>query len=479
MAVRLPIVLMPVASLVFAAGVAALAGWVVLSSDRLVDRIDGAQAQLDALREVDGAVGRYGRQAVDQLLFGYDRSGALQTARNDMDRVLANLTRATRAEMHTLSGAAELQSELPELEQARRMVDTYRAIDGAAIRAFRLADSGDVAGAREVLSREVDFRLTNEMQPLITESIADETGEIVGKLAELAEWRRNAILTAGAIALALFLALILLGIWLQRRTKRALNAVARETDAALANERAEAARAHERIRLLSDARGKLLADVGHQLRTPLTVLRGEADVALRGAADTGALVESMTRIRGQAAELGHLLEDFIEAARQAAEPRNLSRVPVEIDDIVASAADEAAVLVDSREIALNLDLAAGGEVEADFRALKQAVMIGLDNAIKHSPPGGTIDIASAQHDGIVSIRIGDQGPGVPDADRPHVFERFYRSAQEDELLNPGFGIGLSIAKDIVERHDGTVSLDNRPEGGAVFTISLPTIRTEP
>ncbi|RYE10963.1 MAG: HAMP domain-containing histidine kinase [Hyphomicrobiales bacterium] len=475
MAVRLPIVLMPVASVVFAAGVAVLAGWIVLASDRMVDRIDAAQAQLDALREVDGAMSRYGRQAVDQLLFGYDRSGALQTARNDMDRVLANLTRATRAEMHTLSGPAELQAELPEIEQVRRMVDTYRAIDTAAIRAFRLADNGDAAGARDVMSREVDFRLTNEMQPLISGNIADEAREVSDKLAALAQWRQDAVIASAAAALLLLVGLIALAVWLQRRTRQLLATAEGEAEAALANERAEADRAHERIRALSDARGKLLADVGHQLRTPLTVLRGEADVALRGEADSGALVESMTRIRGQAAELGHLLEDFIEAARQAAEPRMLSRVPVQIDDIVASAADEAAVLVDSREIALKLDLASAGEVEADFRALKQAVMIGLDNAIKHSPPGGTIDVSTSVQEGRVTIRVGDQGPGVPDADKPHVFERFYRGSQEDELLNPGFGIGLSIAKDIVERHEGTVSLDNRPQGGAVFAITLPLI----
>jgi two-component system OmpR family sensor kinase len=510
MAARLPIALMPMASIVFAVCAIAGAAWIVLTIGGFSERLDGAQTQLHAMREVDGAAGRYGRQVVDQLLFGYDRSGPLQTARNDMERVLANLTRATRAEMHTVLGSADLQTELPELEQVRRMVDTYHEIDAAATRAFHLGDEGDPAGAREVISRGVDFRLTNELQPLLSKGIADEEAEISGKLTEFEDWRRTAVLVGATVGLLMLATLLLLWLWVHRAVTATISGLVGEATAAIGEpglptradvsslavavhrlassmhserlsattDRAEAAHAHERIRNLNEARGKLLADVGHQLRTPLTVLRGEADVALRGEGNSAALLDSMTRIRSQAAELGHLLEDFIEAARQADEPRSLNQVPLRIDDVVADAADEASVLVDSREITLDLDLAAGGEVTADFRALKQAVMIGLDNAIKHSPPGGTINVSSLRNGGVVSISVADRGPGVLEADRPHVFERFYRGSQEDDLLNPGFGIGLSIAKDIVERHQGTVSLENRPEGGAIFTISLPAIRPE-
>jgi signal transduction histidine kinase len=101
-------------------------------------------------------------------------------------------------------------------------------------------------------------------------------------------------------------------------------------------------------------------------------------------------------------------------------------------------------------------------------------MIGIDNAVKHSPPGGTIRIFAVSEGTSAAIRITDEGPGIAAEDLPHLFERFYRGRDEGALLNTGFGIGLAIAKGIVERHDGTISLRNGDTGGALFEILLPT-----
>ena len=100
-------------------------------------------------------------------------------------------------------------------------------------------------------------------------------------------------------------------------------------------------------------------------------------------------------------------------------------------------------------------------------------MIGLDNAVKHSPPGSRIAVTTARTAETVRIEMADQGPGVSDEDRPRVFERFYRGHGEGELENQGLGIGLAIAKDIVERHGGSIRLDNGAGGGAVLTVELP------
>lgn len=100
-------------------------------------------------------------------------------------------------------------------------------------------------------------------------------------------------------------------------------------------------------------------------------------------------------------------------------------------------------------------------------------MIGLDNAVKHSPPGSRITVSTARTAEKASIAIADQGPGVSDDDKPRVFERFYRAHGEGELENQGLGIGLAIAKDIVERHGGSIRLDNGASGGAVLTLELP------
>ena len=470
MSFRRAILLMILASAMLAAGLAAVAGTALWTADALVNRVQGANGRLETLHDLDGATGRYGRQVVDQLLFGYDRSGALQTARNDMQRVLAALTRATREELNTLAGSAELQSELIEVEQVRRMTDLFNAIDAAATRAFSLIEQGEKQAADDMASRRVDFPLTNEMQPLIDGAIADERAEIADKTAELTGWREELAIWGGVLALAILGAIIGLAL--------AANRIHRESlDAAVAGERDRRTGAEGRLRAIDSDRGQFLADVGHQLRTPLTVLRGEADVALRNGSPE-VLAPSMERVRAQAAELAVLLDDLIDAARQAAESQPLEVAPIGLGDLIVVAAEEGRVLAEPREVAILAESPAGGPViNADFRQLKQAVMIGIDNAVKHSPPGGTIRVFAVSEGTAAAIRITDEGTGIADEDLPHLFERFYRGRDEGALLNTGFGIGLAIAKGIVERHDGTISLRNGETGGALFEILLPLGRT--
>jgi signal transduction histidine kinase len=186
----------------------------------------------------------------------------------------------------------------------------------------------------------------------------------------------------------------------------------------------------------------------------------------------------MERVRAQAAELAVLLDDLIDAARQAADSQPLEVAPIGLGDLIVVAAEEGRVLAEPREVAILAESPAGGPViNADFRQLKQAVMIGIDNAVKHSPPGGTIRVFAVSEGTAAAIRITDEGTGIADEDLPHLFERFYRGRDEGALLNTGFGIGLAIAKGIVERHDGTISLRNGETGGALFEILLPLGRT--
>ena len=470
MSFRRAILLMILASAMLAAGLAAVAGTALWTADALVNRVQGANGRRETLHDLDGATGRYGRQVVDQLLFGYDRSGALQTARNDMQRVLASLTRATREELNTLAGSGELQSELIEVEQVRRMTDLFNAVDAAATRAFSLIEQGEKQAADDMASRQVDFPLTNEMQPLIDGAIADERAEIVDKTAELTGSREELAIWGGVLALAILGAIIGLAL--------AANRIHRESlDAAVAGERDRRTGAEGRLRAIDSDRGQFLADVGHQLRTPLTVLRGEADVALRSGSPE-VLAPSMERVRAQAAELAVLLDDLIDAARQAADSQPLEVAPIGLGDLIVVAAEEGRVLAEPREVAILAESPAGGPViNADFRQLKQAVMIGIDNAVKHSPPGGTIRVFAVSEGTAAAIRITDEGTGIADEDLPHLFERFYRGRDEGALLNTGFGIGLAIAKGIVERHDGTISLRNGETGGALFEILLPLGRT--
>lgn len=452
-------------------GVVAFLGFLnsaMRTADFAMLRAEGAGSQLAALHDLDGAAGRYGRQVVDQLLFGYDRGGELQNARNDMDRALAILARATREELNAFTGSDDLQKELPELETVRRMTDLYHAIDASAKRAFSLNSSGDGGEAAHVLSREVDFRLTNEMQPLIDTGIAEERDEIATQVGMLAAARDRIFATAAAAGVAVLVAVAILALLASRRLDR-------DTAKAAAEARADIAALDKKVKALEASRGQLLADIGHQLRTPLTVLRGEADVALRGAAgDPEALRVAMQRVRAQAAELALLFDDLIDAARQESDAQPLVMQAVRLEDVAAVAVDEGRMLAEVREVTIAAEIGDdGAEIEGDFRHLKQAVMIGIDNAVKHSPPGATVGLSTRVEHGRAVLRIADSGPGIAEEDEPYLFQRFFRGRTERELLNPGFGIGLAIAKGIVERHGGQIALRNRDEGGALFEIALP------
>ena len=100
-------------------------------------------------------------------------------------------------------------------------------------------------------------------------------------------------------------------------------------------------------------------------------------------------------------------------------------------------------------------------------------MIGIDNAVKHTPPGGRIDVETLRTGASVAIRIMDRGPGLDPDELPRVFERFFRGRSETDLANQGLGIGLAIGKAVVERHGGSITLANREGGGAVLEIMLP------
>ena len=139
-----------------------------------------------------------------------------------------------------------------------------------------------------------------------------------------------------------------------------------------------------------------------------------------------------------------------------------------------AAAQDGEMLCATREIRLTAKVEPPGfEFTADFRRLKQALIIGIDNAVKQSPPGSAIAI-TGRHDGdVAELAIRDEGSGIAEADLPHVFERFFRGHGADGSSRDGIGIGLAVARDIVERHGGQIGLANRPEGGAVLTIRVP------
>jgi two-component system sensor histidine kinase MprB len=208
---------------------------------------------------------------------------------------------------------------------------------------------------------------------------------------------------------------------------------------------------------------RLIADASHELRTPVTSLRTNAEV-LRAAHDlTDAERDALLGdVVAQAQELSELVADIIELARDG--DAGTAVEDVRLDRLVGEAVDRAHLHAPHVRFETTL---APCVVEAAPDRLGRAVNNLLDNAAKHSPPGGVV---------VVDVRAGelavrDHGPGVAPADAPHVFDRFYRGASARG--RPGSGLGLAIVRQVADAHGGRVTLEAAPGGGAVFRLSLP------
>jgi two-component system sensor histidine kinase MprB len=216
-----------------------------------------------------------------------------------------------------------------------------------------------------------------------------------------------------------------------------------------------------------DRQRQLVADAGHELRTPLTSLRTNLDLLTQAGPDLpeAARAELLADVRAQIEELTTLIGDLVELARDDPTPAAIETV--HLDDIVERA------LVRARRRAPGVTFEADIEpwsVVGEPTALERAVMNLLDNAAKWSPPDGTVRVRLA--DGVLTVD--DEGRGIAEADRPHVFERFWRS--EESRSMPGSGLGLAIVAQVVDRHSGTVSVGSSPAGGARLTVQLPGVR---
>jgi two-component system, OmpR family, sensor histidine kinase MprB len=215
-----------------------------------------------------------------------------------------------------------------------------------------------------------------------------------------------------------------------------------------------------------DRQRQLVADAGHELRTPLTSLRTNLDLLTQadrqGGLSQTSRDELLDDVRFQIEELTTLIGDLTELARE--QPAQVLLEEVDLAEITERAVQR----VRRRASSLRFDLRAEPWwVTGDAAALERAVTNLLDNAAKWSPPLGVVTVSLA--DGTLSVA--DQGHGIADQDLPHVFDRFYRSPEARTL--PGSGLGLSIVRQVAERHGGSVRVDRAPDGGAAFTMLVP------
>ena len=234
------------------------------------------------------------------------------------------------------------------------------------------------------------------------------------------------------------------------------------------------------MRQIDQVRRDFLADVSHELRTPLTVLRGVAEVALRTQSNNPKeLRTTMARIIDESKHVARIVDDLFFIARSQVGTLDLRTDIVDFVAVSKTAAREAEELAAQARGCITWNAPSEAiEVEGDAGRLQQLFTILVDNALKYGGGNPTIEVDHTLTDDRVIINIRDHGPGVPEEDLPYVFERLYRGAVSAEAEPNGSGLGLPLAKSIVEGHGGEISLENAKGGGAIARVLLPIFDTD-
>jgi signal transduction histidine kinase len=248
---------------------------------------------------------------------------------------------------------------------------------------------------------------------------------------------------------------------------------ARRVTASSNDEVGELARAFNRMSAdlaeVDRTRRDLIANVSHELRTPISALQALLENILDGVQDADPAV--LQTMLSQVERLGHLIRQLLDLSRLESGAESLHKERVELEPMLRQTLREAALADPSVRLEASVE-PSGLVVEADPVKLHQVVANLIDNAVRHSPNNGTVTV-SAKQDGGITIEVVDQGPGIPEELRERVFERFYRSDQARPGGDRGSGLGLSIARWIVELHGGEVQASSNGDGGCRMIVTLP------
>lgn len=495
-------------------------------------RVGFARAQLEAWAEVAASANKYSEQVAELLLLGERELPELDAARIGIESSLRNLSRATSGESAFLAGdAARQASETEEGVRYAKVRALYRDVDRSVEQILTLRVLERLPEAVAVLREEVEDRLDAELDKLISEGVEDEREEVEEEEKRASRYRRLAgAFMAAVVGLALA-GTLLAGQRLRGRLVPAITALAEGADAlgrgdlsrrvavagavseieALAERlNAMAARiedqqgrllrhrgelelevrrrtgeleaANRLLREVDQARIRFLGDLSHELRTPLTVLRGEAEVALRGQpADNARQATALDVIMRQAVQMERLVTDLLFLARLDAktDAMPIDARPIVLQEVLLDVVEDVLLLARAPESRV-VDEAWPEEpiqVRADPLRLKQALMIVLDNALKYSPAARPVrvEVRQAEDGAWAEVAVANEGPGLTGGELPQAFERFFRGRNARASGSIGSGLGLPIARSIIERHGGTIAIDSSAAGPTRVRVSLPAM----
>jgi two-component system phosphate regulon sensor histidine kinase PhoR len=233
-----------------------------------------------------------------------------------------------------------------------------------------------------------------------------------------------------------------------------------------------------RLRQLENIRRDFAANVSHELKTPITSIKGFVETLLDGAMRDVADAERFLRIIArQADRLNAIIEDLLSLSRieKEADAADIALAVVPLRELLDTARNDCGLPAAERNVRISLECDGKARVRANAALLGQAITNLLDNAIKYSEPGGEVCLSARNGDGGVTIEVRDQGCGIADEHLPRLFERFYRVDRARSRKLGGTGLGLAIVKHIVLAHRGEVTVASQLGKGSAFTIHLPPV----
>jgi len=515
--------------LALALSAAALAYWGVTQSNSYLTRSRIAHQELERQLQLSRHSQQLFKAWTDTLLTGIsDRPLGAAYLHKVIESDLAALRSLTEQEL-ALVGAAERHSESAELKRLDDIEKEFQHTLDQLNEVEQLRSRGRPDVAWQSLIALLKGGIDQKLNELIEVAVADETAEVVRIDADAAQLLSRLERSSQILAIVAILATLSLVVLLLRRLRtplgellcgtralaegdlshriaisgrdefadlgRSFNRMATDLQAhqqALQDAHAnlekvveerteELSQANQTLRNIDEKRRGFFADISHELRTPLTIIRGEGEIALRGAnKPVPNYKQSIARIVEQAKHLSLLVNDLLFIARQGAGAARLNLQQVDLGELVEKVCGDAEVLADAKSVHVACDVngAAHDMVTGDPARLRQLFLVLLDNAVRYSKSNGEVKVGIERTGGEVTVRVSDRGIGIPEDELENIFERFRRAGNAMEHNAEGLGLGLPVAKAIVEAHKGRIEMASRLGEGTTVTIALPAAGTE-
>lgn len=503
--------------------VTALSVWSSSQARFLLERSRLAHRVLEQHLELHVDTLNLFKQFVDALIVNQHTAMDDEDAYRALHERLSDVRNAILAELTLVAATAEKESEKEEFRAVDAIEEEIRQITTGFDEVRRLVQSGATDRAWPLLGRILEEQIDGRLAMLLEAAIAEEMREVAEADRIALTMHRRADIVAKIAALAAVLVGLTVVLVLQHQVRRpfkrllagtqalaqgdlghrvatgngdefgqlaaSFNAMAervergrqellaaRDALEATVNARTEELRrANLALTRADQVRRRFFADISHELRTPLTVIRGESEITLRGPdKSTADYKTSLERVREQSAHLAQLVDDLLFVARAEAGMVRLQRQTVNLASLLRDVCRDGTVLGRERGVQVDLrESVSDGSVVGDPGKLRQLLLIVVDNAIRYSRPGGTVAVDLNRAPGGLAIRVSDEGVGIPPEEIETIFEPFYRGANAPPHHDEGSGLGLPVAKAIVEAHGGEIRVESELDHGTVVTVILP------